>query len=184
MKVLKAISHCQSTLTTKIEEVKVDISLIQQHLQKLRERVKQLQTRLCSLDDVIPRLQHSLDHLQLQVNQLLQKQDDMENRLHCCNLRFIGLLEGSEGANPPFFLKQLSITTYEPEAFSSTFMVEMSHCMSARSPPQGAPPCAFIVKMLNYKDRNVVLRLLREKGNTLFGSIKISVFPDLPRVEV
>lgn len=34
------ISSCQTTLTTKIEEVKVDISLIRQDLQKLSERVK------------------------------------------------------------------------------------------------------------------------------------------------
>lgn len=35
VKVLEAISSCQTSLTMKIEEVKVDISLIQQDLQKL-----------------------------------------------------------------------------------------------------------------------------------------------------
>lgn len=37
-KVLEAISLCQSTLTSKIEEVKVDISLIRHDMTKLRER--------------------------------------------------------------------------------------------------------------------------------------------------
>lgn len=37
--VLEAIAACQPSLTTKIEEVKMDISLIRQDMQKLRGRV-------------------------------------------------------------------------------------------------------------------------------------------------
>lgn len=43
--------------------------------------------------------------MQLQVNQLLQKQYDIENRLRHCNLRFIGLPEGMEGGDPLRFLR-------------------------------------------------------------------------------
>lgn len=50
--------------------------------------------------------------------------------------------------------------------------------MCAKPPPQGAPPCTFIAKLLNYKDRDVALRLAREKGNIPVGNVKVAIFPD------
>lgn len=44
-RILDAISLCQTTLTSKIEEVKVDISLIHQDIHKLRERVSKTERR-------------------------------------------------------------------------------------------------------------------------------------------
>lgn len=78
--------------------------------------------------------------MQLQISQLIQKQDDMENRLRRCNLLFIGLPEGAEGKDPTTFLERLLITTYGHESFSPTFAVERAQRMPARAPPQGAPP--------------------------------------------
>lgn len=117
------------------------------------------------MEGAIPPLQMGSDRMQLQINQLLAKQDIMENRLRRCNLRFIGLPEGTEGKDPTTFLEMLLTTTYGREAFSVTLAVERTHRMSARPPPPGAPPCTFIAKFLNYKDRDVALRLAREKGN-------------------
>lgn len=112
--------------------------------------------------------------MQLQVNQLLQKQDEMENRLRRCNLRFIGLPEGEEGAEPPPFLEQLLCTTYGKEAFPTTFVVELAQCMSLVS----ASPRTFIAKLINYRDRDTILRQSREKGNIPYGKKIIVVFPD------
>lgn len=156
-KVLEAISLCQSTLTTKIEEVKVDISLIRHDMTKLRERVTEAETRIGWVEDTLYPMQNSQEDLQRQLQQLAQKHDDLENRARRSNLRFIGLPEDSEGTDPATFLEQLLITTYGREAFSATFVVERAHRMPARRPPQGAPPCTFIAKLLNFRDRDAVL---------------------------
>lgn len=177
-KVLEAIATCQTMLTTKIEEVKVDISLMRQDMQKLRDRVGEAEHRISEVEDSLPPLQSSSDRLQQQVHLILQKQDDMENRLRRCNLRFIGLPEGSEGADPSSYLEQLLTQTYGRESFSSTFVVERAHRLSGRPPPQGAPPRTFIAKFLNYRDRDAILRLARVKGNIPFGNHKIAIFPD------
>lgn len=177
-RVLEAISALQAALTTKIEEVKVDVSLVRQDLHKLKERVKTSETRLGEVEDAIPPLQTTSERMQYQINQLLAKQDDMENRLRRCNLRFIGLPEGTEGKDPTTFLEQLLITTYGREAFSPTFAVERAHRMPARPPPQGAPPRTFIAKLLNYKDRDATLRMARLKGNIPIDNVKVAIFPD------
>lgn len=56
-KVLEAISLYQSTLTAKIEEVKIDISLIRQDLSKLRERVTETETCISRTEDHLHPLQ-------------------------------------------------------------------------------------------------------------------------------
>lgn len=129
----EAITNCQTTLTARIEEVKVDIFLVWQDFQKLRDRVKDTEDRISTVEDSLHPLQISSDNMQLQVNQLLQKQDDMENRLRRSNLRSIGLPEGVEGTDPSSFLEQLLCTTYGKEAFSPTFVVERAHRISAWS---------------------------------------------------
>lgn len=177
-RVLEAISLCQSTLTTKIEEVKVDISLIRQDMTKIRERVTETEARISRAEDTIYPLQHSQEDLKRQIQILAQKHDDLENRARRSNLRFIGLPEGSEGTDPATFLEKLLITTYGREAFSTTFVVERAHRMPARRPPEGAPPRTFIAKMLNFKDRDAVLRLARIKGNIPFQTGTVAAFPD------
>lgn len=167
-KVLEAISLCQSTLTTKLEEVKVDISLIRQDMTKLRERVTETETRISRAEDTLYPLQHSQEDLKRQIQQLAQKHDDLENRARRSNLRFIGLPEGSEGTDLATFLEKLLINMYGREAFSDTFVVERAHRMPARRPPEGAPPRTFIAKLLNFRDCDAVLWLARLKGNIPF----------------
>lgn len=163
------------TLTTKIEEVKVDISLIRHDMTKLRERVTEAETRIGQAVDTLYPLQHSYEDLQRQLQQLAQKHDDLENRSRRSNLRFIGL---PEGADPATFLEQLLINAYGRDTFSTTFVVERAHQMPARRPPEGVPPRTFIAKLLNFKDRDAVLRMARLKGNIPFQSGFISAFPD------
>lgn len=109
--ILEAITACQTSLTTKLEEVKVDISLLHQDLQKLRHRVG------------------SDDQTSRHIAQLQQKQDDLENCMRRNNLCFIGLPEGD---NPAAFLEELLITTYGRAAFSQLFVVKRAHQMLAK----------------------------------------------------
>lgn len=63
-------------------------------------------------------------------------------------------------------------------AFSSTFVVERAHHLAAKPPPAGAPPRTFIAKLLNYRDRDTILHLTRERGNIPVGNVTVAVFPD------
>lgn len=136
------------------------------------------ETRLGRAEDRLYPLQHSQEDLQRQVQQLAQKQDNLENRTCRSSLWFIGLPEGSEGSDPATFLEKLLIATYGRDAFLATFVVEQAHHMPARRPPKGAPPRTFIAKLLNFRDRDAVLRLARVKCNIPFQSGYISAFPD------
>lgn len=85
-KVLGAIALCQSTLTTKIEEVKIDVSLIRQDLSTLRDRVAETMTRISRAEDILHPFQHTTGEVRCQLQQISTKQDDMENCLRRSNL--------------------------------------------------------------------------------------------------
>lgn len=75
----------------KIEKVKIDVSLIRQDLQKHRDQVTETEAHISHVEHELPPLQFATERIQHQLNAVLTKQDDMENRLRCCNLRFVGL---------------------------------------------------------------------------------------------
>lgn len=56
-RILNAISLCQATLMSRIEELKVDISLIRQDLHRLRERVNETECGIGQVKDDTPPLQ-------------------------------------------------------------------------------------------------------------------------------
>lgn len=87
-KVLEAIAACQNTLMAKINEVKIDISLIRHDMSKLKDRVTETEACISRADIVHP-LQHTTENIQCQLQQLSAKQDDMEMCLRRCNLRFM-----------------------------------------------------------------------------------------------
>lgn len=179
-KVLDAIAALQGTLTAKIDEVKIDISLIRQDFSKLKDRVTEAETRISNAEDALHPMRHTTEEIQRQLQQLHAHQDDMENRLRRCNLRFIGLPEKEEGADPTTYLESLLLKTYGREAFSVMFAVERAHRIPARPPPPGAPPRTFIAKFLNFRDRDKILKLTRERGNIQIGNSQIAVFPVFP----
>lgn len=176
--VLEAIHACQTSLTTRIEEIKVDISLLRQDAQRTRERVTEVENRVSTLEDQAVPLSQRVDEAERTINRLHQHLDDQENRLRRCNLRFIGLPEGAEGTSPEAFLENLLISAYGKDQFSVMFAVERAHRILPKPPPPGAPPRTFIAKLLNYRDRDAVLRLTRERGSIPLGSAQISVYPD------
>lgn len=139
-KVLDAIATLQGTLTAKVDEVKIDISLLRQDLSKLKDRVTETETRISTAEDILHPLQLTTEDMQRQIQQLHSPLDDMENRIHRYNLRFIGLLERAEGKDPSEYLENLLITAYGREAFSVMIAVERVHHIPEKPPPAGAPP--------------------------------------------
>lgn len=61
----EAVAACQTTLTARIEEAKVDISLVREDFQKLRERVTEAEAWLSTVEYSLPPLQQSTEALQL-----------------------------------------------------------------------------------------------------------------------
>lgn len=65
------------------------------------------------------------------------------------------------------------------ESVSHMYAVEWAHAVPACPLPPGNPPCQFLFKLLNFKDRDTILSKARTRGFTLvMDNSQISLFSD------
>lgn len=175
---LEAIKVSTTSLTGKIEEVKIDVGLLRQDLQTLRGRVREVEDRVSHVEDVTTPILAKVVELEKAANSWVQRADDLENRLRRNNLRILGLPERSEGQHPCEFIERW-LKELLPEAqFSPLFAVERAHRVPARPLPPGAPPRPFLARMLSSKDRDAALQAARKIPELKHNGASISIFPD------
>lgn len=175
---LEAIQVSTTSLTGKIEEVKIDVGLLRQDLQNLRGRVGEVEDRVSTLEDTTAPIPLKVMELEKAAAAWVQRADDLENRLRRNNLRILGLPERSEGQHPCDFTERW-LKELLPEAhFSNLFAVERAHRVPARPPPPGAPPRPFLARMLSSKDRDAALQAARKIPELKYNGTSISIFPD------
>lgn len=130
-------------------------------MSKLKDRVTETEARISRTEDIV----HPSENMQQQLQQFSAKQDDMEKRLRSCNLRLFGLPEKAEEADSAEFLENPLTTTYGREAFSVMFAVERAHRIST---PRHSTAYLYCKNSSNFKDRDKVICLTRERGNIPF----------------
>lgn len=102
---LAAIQSSTSSLSGKIDEVRVDVSLLGHDLQNLWDWVKETEARISQLEDDAVSFHGRLVSLDKAANMWSQRADDLENCLWGNNLWILGLPERSEGKNTCSFIE-------------------------------------------------------------------------------
>lgn len=108
---------------------------------------------------------------------LQEKSVDTENRLRRNNIRIIGLPEKTEGNKPAEFAETVLISLLDLPAMPPTFVVERAHRVPPTPPIPGNPPRPFLLRLLNYRDRDRILAAARDKQELRFNNAKM-LFPD------
>lgn len=175
---MQAITGCQTTLTTKIEQMQSEMGLIRRDMDKYRDRLTEAERRVGDNEDVIRDHSASIRTLQVKMKTLESRAEDQENRNRRNNLRLVGLPEGVEGRDPEAYTEHLLRTLLPQAPFSTHFAVERAHRMPSVRGPPGAPPRTFIFRMLNFRDRDLILREARRAGELRSENAKIMLFPD------
>lgn len=179
--ILHAVHKCTASvddLKEKFGGLKETVSLMRQDLQKIRERTTAVEGRVSEVEDQLPPLNRDVRMATQNAFQALNKTDEIENRLRRNNVRIVGLPEKVEGRDPTTFIEEWLQEVFGKEAFSSIYTVERAHRVPPRPLPPGNPPRSMLARLLNYKDREVILRLAREKGSIKHNGTKVSFYPD------
>lgn len=108
----------------------------------------------------------------------MEKLDDLENRSRRCNIRIVGLPEGSEGTNPVAFFR-----TWLPELVKVSFKsgsVKLDRCHRALTcrPLPGQRPRAVIVKLHSYQDKVLIMQAARKAQSLVYNGAPIMIFED------
>lgn len=179
--VLAAIGNCQASLTTltsKVDAVQLDVGLIRLDMDKIRGRLSDAEQRLGQVEDTVESHGADLRALKTKIRALEYKSEDAENRNRRNNLRIVGLVEGAEGKCPTEFIEGLLRSLLPGAQFSPFYAVERAHRIPPKPGPPGAPPHTFILKFLNFRDRDEVLRADRVQGEIRHQNNKLLIFPD------
>lgn len=152
--ILQAIEQSRSSLLVRIDHLTEECNLIRNDLDKIRGRLEETKSRISVTEDTT--LQHSkiLWSLQQTIRMLVAKSDNAENRMRRNNVRVLGLPECDHPAEfaEAFFQELLGLTENAP-----TYVMERAHRVPTGRRIPGAPARSFLVRFLNYRDRDRML---------------------------
>lgn len=175
---MEAIHLSNAALTFKMDEIKIDIGLIRQDMQSMRDRMAEAENRIPLLADAVTPIPKRILIAEKQLATWQQKTDGFENRMRCNNLRIFGLLEKVEGFNPGDFIEKWLKNVFPDMEVSAVFAVERAHGVPAALPKPGLPTRPLLARLLICRDRDMILRKSRQKGYIHYENSKVSIFPD------
>lgn len=104
--------------------------------------------------------------------------EDLENCMRMNNVHIVGLPGKTEGGDPTEFIEGWLLDIFGKDAFTPHFSVERAHCTPTRPQPPGNPPRPVLPHLLNYHDKENILRLACERHNIQYDGVRISFYLD------
>lgn len=163
-------------LQTQLQTTSDKISSIGRQIGQQEQSIKQLESRCDNIQASARSDKATVRALKATVAELSSKLADMEDRSRRSNLRLIGLAEGAEGGDAISFL-ETNIPKWLPSLSQSSIRIERAHRVYSRN-GKSDKPRTLIFKLLDYRDRQLILQGAREAESIKHGESKISFYPD------
>lgn len=183
--ILAALSKITDSITTLLD-VKVDTVLAAireqtSRIQALATRVGDAETRISGVEDTAGVLQAKVAQLEKQVTDMADHMDDLENRSRRCNLRLVGLPEGTEGNDVVAFMETWLPSYLDLTTKNGKIKLDRAHRSLAPRPGASQRARPIIMKLHNFADKQRVMaaaRRLATQPNQPTDRIKVSFFND------
>ncbi|KAE8280160.1 hypothetical protein D5F01_LYC22302 [Larimichthys crocea] len=134
--------------------------------------------RISNSEDATATFTMKLSEVESKLEMALDKIDDLENRSRRCNIRVVGLPEGSEGTNPVAFFRTWLPELLEINAKGGSVKVDRCHRALTRRPPPGQRPRAVILKLHNFQDKVRIMQAARKAQSLAYNGAPIMFFDD------
>ncbi len=173
--IMKAIMSLKSRLYKKIDGVQTTITEVRKEIQECTGCIAQAEQRISDAEDNINGLISRVSTLENTVSALSSKVEDLECRSQWNNVRLVGLPEKAEGQDTVAFLEK-----WIPEALGmeswENLVIERAHRIGTLTniDSRKTRPRTLIMKFLNFKDKEWVLRAARTRGNVLYNNEQVS----------
>uniref|UniRef100_A0A3B3TI85 L1 transposable element RRM domain-containing protein n=1 Tax=Poecilia latipinna TaxID=48699 RepID=A0A3B3TI85_9TELE len=150
---MKAIRESKEELTghinQKTEHIQQSLTKIEQSLSTLAEQVQEMETRIGANEDNLSDARRS-------------------------NVKIINIPERSEGTDMVGYVERLIPRLLGEDHFPTPVTIERAHRLG-RATDRTRP---ILVKFLNFRDKDKVLRSARDKGTVLLDNNRVSFYPD------
>ncbi|KAK7160964.1 hypothetical protein R3I94_003818 [Phoxinus phoxinus] len=169
-----------SHFDAKMDHIQSALQTIQGSLSTLGDHVSELEQRVSTNEDNVTELQKYVKTLLSENSYLRDKVEDAENRSRAYNLRFLHVPEKSEGQDIIGFMRGLIQLLLGKENFVVPPVIERAHrsptTLQTNKPKVGPRP--ILVKFLSLQDKQLILRLSREKKELKYKGNRVHIFPD------
>lgn len=177
--IMKAIISLKSGLYKKIDVVEWTISDVKKQVQECTGRIAHAKQRISGAEDNVNELLTKVSTLENTVKTLTNKVDDLECRSRCNNVRLVGLPEKAEGQDATAFLERWLPGVLGLEPWEAP-VIEQAHRIGTLPPNSSTGhPRTLIMKFLNFRDRERVLKAAQIKGKILYNNEQVCFHPDL-----
>lgn len=165
----------------KLDSIETYTKAVDSKLSDLATRLGDVESRIAFLEDANTALEANPPASRSEVEDLILKVDELENRSRRNNLRFIGFPENCEKSDALGFMR-----TTIPELLNIEFdgglEIDRAHRTLGRRSPDGQPPRAILVRFLRFQDRERIVEAARRMGKLQWNDHHIMIFPDYSKL--
>lgn len=150
-----------SKISTVLEAIKEQTS----QLQAISARMNEAEKRIADVEDTATLSEAKLAQFEKQIREMREHIDELDNRGRRCNVRIVGLPEGTEGLDPVKFLEKWIPEYLQMDIKAGRLKLDQAYRSSVLKPGPDQHPRLFIVKFHNYADKQRVMEAARRIGS-------------------
>ena len=159
--------------------MQLTITDVKKQVQECARRIAHAEQRISAAEDNVNELLTKVSTLENTVKILTDKVDDLKCRSRCNNMRLVGLPEKAECHDVAPFLER-----WLPEALGlkprEAQAIEQAHRIGTLpSNLSMGRPRTLIMKFLNFRGKEQVLKAAQIKGKILYLNEQVRLHPDL-----
>ncbi|KAJ1206777.1 hypothetical protein NDU88_002175 [Pleurodeles waltl] len=176
--ILVAIHDSKTALETQIATLAGEVSLLCDDHNKLKDRVKATEVTMQETTPQVKTLTQKLALMENKVRTLASKVEGAESRSQHHNIHLVGVPERAEGPSIELYIETRLSEVVLRGTPTKFFSVERAHRSPAVPLPPGAYPRPIIVRLMNFRDRDVILQETRKRGPWKIKGKEINIYPD------
>lgn len=178
--IMSAINDMKTEFTTKFDGIFTAVENVRKDIMDCSERVTQTEVRISSTEDDVTELQAKIKSLEGKNKTLEEKVLDLEAQSRRSNVRLVNLPEGAEGTDVCGFLERWIPEALELAPLRGMFTIERAHRLGPRRDhTTKSTPRTLIMKFLNYKDKEAVMRAAKTKRQILYKNQQVQFYQDM-----
>ncbi|KAK7922048.1 hypothetical protein WMY93_008950 [Mugilogobius chulae] len=165
----------------KLNSIQASTRAVEAKLADLSTRLVNVESRIAFLEDANTALEVNPPASRSEVENLLSKLDDLENRSRRNNLRFVGFPEGCEDTDALAFMCAVIPELLKID-LRGDLELERAHRTLGKRKPDGQPPRAMLVRFLRFQDREKIVNAARSAGKIHWKGHHVMIFPDYSKL--
>lgn len=174
----KLIEDKMTALSARLDTLDATLVNLQSEQAGVKQKMVEIEGALNGTDLRLGEVEKVCEDLRVENKSLWAKLNDLEGRSRRLNLKFVGISEGEERGRPSVFISDLITELFGRDNFPKPVKIDRAHRALLPKPSEGQRPRTIIARIHNDRDKDLILRLSRDKFPLEYKGKRIHIFPD------